>query len=147
MPHIAQFPIAPIAAVAASLALSLAGVGKAARNSGSDSNPNGVAPLDAGPPPFQMTDGSVLVDSSAPADSATPDDASQPDTGQPIMAVDAGVDAATLQSLVTGLGPGVVAHSAHFTLVTKTGSEPGGAGLKSSANFKLISGAAPPSAH
>jgi hypothetical protein len=43
----------------------------------------------------------------------------------------------------TGLGSGVVAHSAHFTLVTKTGTEPGGAGVRSSKSFKMISGVTP----
>jgi hypothetical protein len=42
-----------------------------------------------------------------------------------------------------GIGAGIVAHSAHFSLITKTGMEPGGSGVHSSPSFKVISGTAP----
>jgi hypothetical protein len=80
----------------------------------------------------QTVDGSVLVDGAA-ADAGI--DGS--------VFGDAGFDAGSLAAFVTGLGPGVVAHSTHFTVITKTGNEPGGAGVKSSASFKMISGASP----
>jgi hypothetical protein len=94
------------------LAVSLASLGCL---SSSGSNPNdgqtGVdsGVLDAGGPPVQTADGSVLVDAAVPG-------------------------------FVTGLGSGQVEHSPNFTLITKTGDMPGGAGVKSSASFHLISG-------
>jgi hypothetical protein len=70
-----------------------------------------------------------------------------PDAGPPVQTVDGSVpvDAggATATTFTTGLGSGVIAHSANFTIITKTGQEPGGAGVKSSTNFTVISGAAP----
>jgi hypothetical protein len=51
------------------------------------------------------------------------------------------VDASAV-TLTTGLGAGTVSHSQHFTLITKTGNEPGGAGVKGSQSYHLISGAA-----
>jgi hypothetical protein len=69
------------------------------------------------PPPPVTVDGAVYVDGG-------PEDGSKP-------------------TAFTGFGSGVVAHSAHFTIVTKTGNEPGGAGVKSSPNFKVVSGIAP----
>ena len=62
------------------------------------------------------------------------------DDAATVITIDAGFDAGRPPTLVTGLGSGVVAHSAHFTLVTKTGSEPGGSGVKRSATFTVISG-------
>jgi hypothetical protein len=74
-------------------------------------------------------------------------DAGIPDAGPPVETVDGSVlfDSGAFASLTTGLGSGVVAHSTHFTIITKTGEVPG-AGIKSSANFKDISGAAPAAA-
>jgi hypothetical protein len=80
----------------------------------SPSSPEGDAGIADSGPPVQTIDGSVLVDGGGP-----------------------------VASLTTGLGSGIVAHSAHFTLITKTGDEPGGAGLKSSEHFTVVSGAAP----
>jgi hypothetical protein len=81
---------------------------------------------------------------SSPNSSTTGLDSGSPEAGPPVETVDGSVsvDAAVTASLTTGLGSGVVAHSAHFTIITKTGQVPG-AGIKSSANFKVISGAAP----
>jgi hypothetical protein len=42
-----------------------------------------------------------------------------------------------------GIGAGIFAHSTHFSLITKTGMEPGGSGVHSSPTFKVISGTAP----
>jgi hypothetical protein len=74
--------------------------------------------------PVQTEDGAVAVDSAAPNDASL------------------GADASAIATFVSGLGSSVVAHSAHFTVVTKTGELPGGAGVKSSAHFTLVSGAA-----
>jgi hypothetical protein len=93
-------------------------------------NPTPAGPgLDSGQPPF-TTDGSVTVDS-GPADAGS-------DTAVP--PVDAGPDAAPRFTSFTGVGSGVVAHSQHFTVITKTGDEPGGAGVKSSKSFTVVSG-------
>ena len=95
--------------------------------------------LDAGGPPSESIDGAVVVDGSTPPIDAGVD----ADDAATVITIDAGFDAGRPPTLVTGLGSGVVAHSAHFTLVTKTGSEPGGSGVKRSATFTVISGAAP----
>ena len=97
--------------------------------------PVGSGAIDGATPPI-TADGSVLVDGAAPGDAGA-------DAADAAIAVDAGLDAAALATFVTGLGSGVVAHSANFTLVTKTGNEPGGAGVKSSPSFRVISGVAP----
>jgi hypothetical protein len=111
--------------------------------SGSNTNPDNNQPGIDGSLPVLTSDGSVPVDSGG-ADAAAPEDAGQRDSAVPFF--DASFDAATLKSLVTGLGSSVVSRSQHFSLVTKTGNEPGGAGVKSSAHFTLVSGAAAPSA-
>jgi hypothetical protein len=64
---------------------------------------------------------------------------------------EAGVDAGDAAVFVSdaavtsyaGIGAGIVAHSTHFSLITKTGMEPGGSGVHSSPSFKVISGTAP----
>lgn len=92
----------------------------------------------------------TLTNSSGPplqsSDAAVPsDDGSAPILSVDAAAPDAGTDAGTTpnaSTFATGLGPAVVAHSAHFTLITKTGGEPGGAGVKSSSSFKIVSGVA-----
>jgi hypothetical protein len=77
--------------------------------------------------------------------------------GPPAFSVEGGTDAGSVPPitdgaitadvtqplLVTGLGSGAITRSAHFTLVTKTGQEPGGAGVKRSTSFKMVSGTAP----
>ena len=78
-------------------------------------------------PPPETTDGAVAVDAG-------------PDAPAPV--VEAGVDARA-PAAFSGLGSGIVAHSAHFTLITKTGNEPGGAGVHGSKSFKVISGIGP----
>ncbi len=90
--------------------------------------------------------GCLSSSGSAPA-STTNLDGGTPEAGPPAQTIDGsvGIDGAVSASLTTGLGSGVVAHSAHFTLITKTGEVPG-AGPKNSANFKVISGAAPAAA-
>jgi hypothetical protein len=91
---------------------------------------------DAGP--STQEDAAPFFDSGEDAGDATtipPGDASPP----PVL--DGGVDAAAFFS--SGLGSGIVAHSTHFTLITKTGTAPGGAGVGSSTSYKLISGATP----
>ncbi len=62
-------------------------------------------------------------------------------SGPPVQTADGSVfvDGA-VPGFVTGLGSGQVEHSPSFTLITKTGDMPGGAGVKSSASFHLISG-------
>jgi hypothetical protein len=90
-----------------------------------------TTPGDDGGQPVFSADGSVIVDGATHGDAG--EDAAP------------GFDAGTPATFVTGLGPSVVSRSAHFTLITKTGDEPGGAGVKSSASFKLISGGAPAS--
>ncbi len=62
-------------------------------------------------------------------------------SGPPVQTADGSVfvDGA-VPGFVTGLGSGQVEHSPNFTLITKTGDLPGGAGVKSSASFHLISG-------
>jgi hypothetical protein len=101
----------PLRPLTLALAASLASVGCL---SSSGSNPNdGQNGVDSG-----VLDGSVPVqtaDGSVFVDGAVP-------------------------GFVTGLGSGQVEHSPNFTLITKTGDMPGGAGVKSSANFHRISG-------
>ena len=119
------------------LVLALAGSGAAMGCLGSSNGgagPSGPPVIDGGGPPVQTVDGSVLVDGSPSADAGG-------DSAAPGM--DGGIDAASAAAFVTGLGPGVVARSAHFTIITKTGNEPGGAGVKSSPRFTVVSGAAP----
>ena len=79
-------------------------------------------------PPPSSTDGAVAVDAG-------------PDAPPPV--VEAGVDASATKAAFSGLGSGIVTHSAHFTLITKTGNEPGGAGVHGSKSFKVISGIGP----
>jgi hypothetical protein len=65
------------------------------------------------------------------------------DASVPVQTFDGSVNVdASVATLTTGLGAGTVTHSQHYTLITKTGNEPGGAGVKSSSSFHLISGAA-----
>jgi hypothetical protein len=62
-------------------------------------------------------------------------------SGPPVLTADGSVfiDGA-VPGFVSGLGSGQVEHSPNFTLITKTGDMPGGAGVKGSPNFHLISG-------
>jgi hypothetical protein len=103
--------------------------------SSSGSSPS---PHDSGP---SQPDGSIVIvgaDDAGDATAIVPVDAGD---AAPPVPFDGGVDASTF--FPTGLGSGVVAHSAHFSLITKTGMEPGGAGVHSSTSFKMISGVAP----
>jgi hypothetical protein len=86
-----------------------------------------VVPGDAGSINFDTgipqvtTDGAVSV----PPDSAVPSQA----------------------TFSTGIGAGgVAAHSEHFKLLTKTGGEPGGSGLHSAGQFKMVGGVSHPAA-
>jgi hypothetical protein len=128
------------------LALAIAPLGI----SGCISNPAGPTlpgedaglPTEDGATPIGTTDGAVdSGDGSSPSvtDGGDAGDASPP------LFVDGGIDAGTY--FAGGLGSAIVAHSAHFTLITKTGTGPGGAGLHSSSSFKLVSGATPPGKH
>jgi hypothetical protein len=113
---------------------SVAAVGCIGTSSSGPTGSKDAATEDSGLPVF-TGDGSVVV---PPTDGSAPVDAGQD-------AAPVGVDAGPASSFVTGLGPSMVAHSAHFTLITKTGGEPGGAGVKTSAHFTAISGVAPAS--
>ncbi len=87
------------------------------------------------------------LSSAGSSPNATPgSDAGGLDGGIPVETIDGSVFVdGGIPALVTGLGSGQVEHSEHFTLITKTGDLPGGAGVKSSASFHIISGAAPAS--
>ena len=79
--------------------------------------------VDAKGPPINTADGAV--DSAAPP---PPVDGSTP----------------RLESFSTGIGAGAtVAHSKSFTLITRTGGTPGGAGVKKSQGFTIVGGVTP----
>jgi hypothetical protein len=115
--------------------VSVAAVGCIGSSSNGPSGSKDAATEDSGLPVF-TGDGSVVV---PPTDGSAPVDAGE--DAAPVV----GIDAGPASSFVSGLGPSMVAHSAHFTLITKTGGEPGGAGVKTSPHFTAISGVAPAS--
>jgi hypothetical protein len=85
--------------------------------------------------------GCLSSSGSNPNDGQTGLDAGVLDSSVPVQTVDGSVLAdGAVPGFVTGLGSGQVEHSPSFTLITKTGDLPGGAGLKSSPSFHLISG-------
>jgi hypothetical protein len=82
---------------------------------------NGIANGDSGGPPGFIPDGSANAEGG--------------------VTVDAGI---ARQGFVPGFGSGgTVTRSAHFTLITRTGGEPGGAGVKQADGKTLVSGTAP----
>jgi hypothetical protein len=107
-------PGMPLRPLTLALAASIASLGCLSSGSTPNGGQTGVdsGVLD-GSFPVQTVDGSVFVD---------------------------GAVHGAVPGFVTGLGSGQVEHSPSFTLITKTGDMPGGAGVKSSASFHLISG-------
>jgi hypothetical protein len=93
--------------------------------------------LDSGAAQTPQDGGTVSVDGALPPISV---DGSVPVFG------DAGPDAQGVLGLGGGVGAGgVLTQSEHFRLITKTGGEPGGSGVKSSGAFKMVGGVGKPS--
>jgi hypothetical protein len=123
------------------LAIASLGVSGCISNTASAPPPSKDASVtpDDGSAPIPTDDGGSVEAAPPPVT-----DAGDAGDAGPLFA-DGGIEAGAF--FAGGLGSGVVAHSAHFTLITKTGTEPGGAGLHSSSSFKLVSGATPPGKH